>query len=71
MLGIFMIIYDKLWDLMEKKGISQYRLVNSGISHSTLARLKKNQPVNIDTIDKLCKILECKVEDIIEYVENT
>lgn len=71
MLGIFMIIYDRLWDLMEKKGISQYRLVNSGISHSTLARLKKNQPVNIDTIDKLCKILECKVEDIIEYVENT
>ena len=71
MLGIFMIIYDKLWDLMEKKGISQYRLVNSGISHSTLARLKKNQPVNIDTIDKLCKILECKVEDIIEYVDNT
>ena len=66
-----MIIYDRLWDLMEKKGISQYRLVNSGISHSTLARLKKNQPVNIDTIDKLCKILECKVEDIIEYVENT
>ena len=71
MLGIFMIIYDKLWDLMEKKGISQYRLVNSGISHSTLARLKKNQPVNIDTIDKLCKILECKVEDIIEYVDKT
>ena len=71
MLGIFMIIYDRLWDLMEKKGISQYRLVNSGISHSTLARLKKNQPVNIDTIDKLCKILECKVEDIIEYVDNT
>lgn len=71
MLGIFMIIYDKLWDLMEKKGISQYRLVNSGISHSTLARLKKNQPVNIDTIDKLCRILECKVEDIIEYVDKT
>ena len=65
-----MIIYDKLWDLMKKKGISQYKLVNSGISHSTLARLKKNQPVNIDTIDKLCKILECNVEDIIEYVDN-
>lgn len=65
-----MIIYDKLWDLMKKKGISQYKLVNSGISHSTLARLKKNQPVNIDTIDKLCKILECSVEDIIEYVDT-
>ena len=65
-----MIIYDKLWDLMKKKGISQYKLVNSGISHSTLARLKKNQPVNIDTIDKLCKILECSVEDIIENVDT-
>lgn len=65
-----MIVYDKLWKLMEIKNISQYRLNNSGISHSTLTRLKRNQVVNTDTIDKLCSILNCRVEDIMEFVEE-
>ena len=64
-----MIVYDKLWELMDKKNISQYRLINSGISHSTLTRLKRNQVVNTDTIDKLCSILNCRVEDIMEFVD--
>lgn len=63
-----MIIYDRLWDYMKKKGVSQYRIIKEGISHSTLTRLKNNQPVSIDTIDKLCTILECNVEDIIEHI---
>ena len=65
-----MIVYDKLWELMDKKNISQYRLINSGISHSTLTRLKRNQVVNTDTIDKLCSILNCRVEDIMEFIEE-
>jgi DNA-binding Xre family transcriptional regulator len=64
-----MIVYDKLWELMDKKNISQYRLINSGISHSTLTRLKRNQVVNTDTIDKLCSILNCRVEDIMKFVD--
>lgn len=62
-----MIIYDRLWNTMALKGITQYRLITNGISHSTLSRLKKNQPVNTDTLDKLCGILECNIEDILEY----
>ena len=65
-----MIVYDKLWALLKEKNISQYRLNNSGISHSTLTRLKRNQVVNTETIDKLCTILNCRVEDIMEYVEE-
>lgn len=63
-----MIKYDRLWAYLEKAQVSQYRLVNSGISHSTLTRLKRNQSVTTDTIDKLCDLLNCKVEDIIEHV---
>lgn len=62
-----MIIYDRLWNTMALKGVTQYRLITNGISHSTLSRLKKNQPVNTDTLDKLCGILECNIEDILEY----
>jgi DNA-binding Xre family transcriptional regulator len=65
-----MIIYDRLWAYMNIMGISQYKLLKSGISHSTLNRLKKNESVNIETIDKLCHILDCKVEDILEYVPS-
>ena len=62
-----MIVYDKLWEYLEKSGVTQYRLNVSGISHSTLTRLKRNQPVTTDTLDKLCTILDCKLEDIAEY----
>lgn len=65
-----MIVYEKLWKTMSQKGVTQYRLVNSGISHSTLARLKNNQPVNTDTINKLCSILDCNIEDILEFIKE-
>ena len=65
---LYMIKYDKLWALTKKKDISQYKLLNSGISHSTMQRLKKNQSVNTETIDKLCMALNCRVQDIMEYV---
>ena len=65
-----MIVYDRLWKTMSDKGISQYRLVTNGISHSTLARLKNNQTVNTDTLNKLCIILNCNVQDIMEFIEE-
>lgn len=65
-----MIKYDRLWKFMKEHQVSQYHLVVSGISHSTLARLKRDQSVSIDTIDKLCGILQCNVEDIMEYQDT-
>ena len=62
-----MIVYDRLWDTMALKGVTQYKLITNGISHSTLTRLKNNQPVNTDTLNKLCSILDCKIEEIVEY----
>ena len=65
-----MIVYNRLWDTMALKGVTQYKLITNGISHSTLSRLKKNQTVNTDTLDKLCIILKCNIADIVEYIEE-
>ena len=64
-----MITYDGLWEVMKEKGVSQYRLKAEGISNSTLTRLKRNEVVTTETIDKLCQILKCEVGDIMKYKE--
>lgn len=70
-----MVRYDRLWETMKKKGISQYRLIKYyGISAGQIGRLKKNMHVSTHTLDVLCNILKCPVEDIVEIqldvVEN-
>ncbi len=63
-----MIIYDRLWETMKRKGISQYRLIKYfRFSSGQLGRLRKNRCVSTHTIDILCAILDCKVEDIMEF----
>ena len=50
------------------QGISQYKLIREyGISSGQLDRIRKGENINMYTLDTLCRILECKVEDIIEY----
>ena len=65
-----MIVYDKLWQRMKEFGISQYRLKAEGISNSTLTRLKHNEAVSTETLNKLCQILHCNVGDIVEYIDD-
>ena len=66
-----MIVFDKLWKTMKERGVSQYKLIYEyKISSGQLDRLRKNGNVNIFTIDTLCKILNCKIEDIAEYIEE-
>lgn len=63
-----MIVFDKLWKVMKQKGISQYKLINTyEISPSQLTRLKRNQSVSTNTIDKFCTILDCDISDIMEF----
>ena len=63
-----MIVFDRLWETMNKKGITQYKLINHyGISPAQITRLKRNANVNTHTLDVLCEILDCKIEDIMEY----
>lgn len=66
-----MIKYDRLWETMRKKGISQYSLIKDyGIDKAQLHRLRKNMVVKTFTINKLCRILDCRFEDIMEYVPD-
>ncbi len=66
-----MIVFDKLWITMKNKGISTYTLREEcGIDSKTVRRLKANENVETKTLDKLCKALHCKVEDIIEFVDE-
>ncbi len=66
-----MIVYDKLWQTMKEKGITQYSLIKQyKISPAQITRLKRNESVSTHTIDVFCKILGCKVSDIMEYVEE-
>ena len=66
-----MIVYNRLWNTMKTKGISQYKLINEyGVSSGQLDRLRKNENVNTYTLNKLCKILDCDLSDIMEYVKE-
>lgn len=63
-----MIIYDKLWQTMKDKGISQYSLIKKyKVSPGQITRLKRNESVSTHTIDMFCRILDCQVFDIMEY----
>lgn len=66
-----MISFEPLWETMKKKGISQYKLIKEyGFSSGQLDRLRKNENINTYTINMLCSILHCNVEDIIKYIPN-
>lgn len=66
-----MIKYDRLWDTLKAKNISQYALIKKyHISPGQLTRLKRNESVSTHTIDIFCDILDCKVEDIMEYIRT-
>lgn len=66
-----MIVYDKLWKTLKEKNISQYKLIKEyKISTGQLDRLRKNDNVSSFTLDRLCKILDCRLEDIAEYKKD-
>lgn len=66
-----MIVFDKLWKTMKVKKISQYKLIKEyGFSTGQLDRLRKNENINSYTLNTLCEILDCKLEDIAEYKKD-
>lgn len=66
-----MILFSPLWETMKKRNISQYSLIKDfGFSSGQLDRLRKNENVNSYTLNRLCEILECNIEDIAVYVKE-
>lgn len=66
-----MIIYDKLWITMERKGVSTYWLREKcGIDRKTIRRLRANDNIETKTLNKLCCALDCKLEDIAQFIPD-
>ena len=66
-----MIVFDRLWKTMKERGLSQYKLIKEyKISTGQLDRLRKNENVNTYTLDQLCRIVNCGLEDIAEYIDK-
>lgn len=66
-----MIVYEKLWIVMEQRGISTYPLREKcGIDSKTIRRLRANENMEMKTLNKLCDVLKCKLEEIAEYVPD-
>ena len=68
---IAMIIYDRLWKIMEEKKLSTYYLREQcGIDSKTVRRLKANENMETKTLNKICSALDCRLEDIAEYIPD-
>ena len=61
--------YDPLWKLLIDKKIKRTQLISLiGMQSQTIANMGKNLPVSMDTLEKLCAYLDCRIEDIVEYI---
>ena len=65
-----MIRYDPLFRTMREKGVTSYQPQKMGFDRATYYAMKKGKSVSTNTIALLCKLLKCRVEDIMEYVEE-
>lgn len=63
-----MIIYKDIIEKLNKAGYTLYRIrMENILSQSVLSRIRKNQPLSTETLDKICSLLNCNIEDIVEY----
>lgn len=66
-----MIVYERFWITLKQSEHSTYTLITKHhISSSTINKLRKNKPLNTTTLNDLCRILQCRVEDIMEYIPS-
>lgn len=66
-----MITYEPFYQTLRKRNLSTYKLIQDyGISRSLLDRLKHNKPITTVTLNDLCSILHCRVEDVLLYTED-
>lgn len=65
-----MISYEPLFRTMKAKGISSYRLGKMGFPMSNYYAMKRGENISSHTLNQLCRLLQCRVEDVMEYVED-
>lgn len=66
-----MISYEPFYNTLFKKGITEYNLIyKQGFSANTLHRIKHGKSISTRTLDSLCEVLDCRVEDVIQYIKE-
>ena len=61
--------FNNLWETLKEKDMTKEDLKNAtGMSSATIAKLGKNETINMKSLDKICEVLECNIEDIIEFI---
>lgn len=66
-----MITYEPFYKTLKKRNITTYKLIKEyNVSRNLLDRLKHNKPISTVTLDDLCRILKCNVDEIITYTET-
>lgn len=60
--------YDKLWGILNERGMMKTELIREAkISTNAMAKLDRNEDVRVEILVKICKALDCKIDDVIEY----
>ena len=67
---IVIIDFSPLWHTMKEKNVTQYQLLKRGIDNKTLDSFKKNKNITLLTLEKLCRILDCTPNDIVQFLDN-
>ena len=63
-----MMTYEPFWKTIEEKKISTYALINHyGVLPDTVQRLRSGKPITTQTINTLCEVLDCRIENIVQY----
>ena len=66
-----MISYAPLFETMKRKGVSSYALEKAGFSRATYYSIRHGNSISTNTVNQLCRILQCGVSDILEYVDES
>lgn len=65
-----MITFAPLWKTMQRKKVSQYQLLKKGLDNKTLDALKKNHNITLFTLEKLCVLLDCTPNDVVQFIPD-
>lgn len=65
-----MISYRPLFETMKEKGITSYRLGKMGFPLSNYYAMKRGENISTHTLNQLCRLLQCRVEEVLEYIEE-
>ncbi len=66
-----MMVFNPLWETLKEKNISIYTLIHKhNISRGMIDNLKHNRNVQLSTVERMCEILDCRIEDVVQYCKN-